>query len=175
MKEDVFEAEKQQLVVLDSHGFETKAKRREWTPSGAAPAPSTPLPSIPIPRRPVWTSSMTAEALQAAEHAAFLTWRRGLAELEEGGGGVDDPLREKRGGVEAAVASHRALCGSGHDSRREESSAVSKRRHGEIRRGGGAERRGKWGEVECAGHQQGGLPVGGAEEGCGCSTSIERE
>ena len=85
MKEDAFEAEKQQLVVLDSHGFEAKAKRREWTPQAAPVAPAGPLPAIPIPRRPAWTSSMTAEALQAAEQAAFLTWRRSLAELEESG------------------------------------------------------------------------------------------
>ena len=87
-KEEAFEAEKQQLVVLEQSGFEARAKKREYTAhplSSPSSLPSAPLPSIPIPRRPQWTTSMSAEELAHLERDAFLAWRRSLAELEEAG------------------------------------------------------------------------------------------
>ncbi|KAL2620571.1 hypothetical protein R1flu_000776 [Riccia fluitans] len=39
--------------------------------------------NLTVPRRPEWNSGMTAEELDAIERKAFLTWRRGLASLEE--------------------------------------------------------------------------------------------
>ena len=92
--EETFEAEKQQMVVLQSDAFEAKTSKREYNSSAfASPTPAsanTPastaasaLPSIPIPRRPQWTASMSAEELALAERDAFLTWRRQLAVLED--------------------------------------------------------------------------------------------
>ena len=94
--EETFEAEKQQLVVLQSDAFEAKTSKREYNASAfvspdpatatSASSPSssaTALPSIPIPRRPQWTSSMSAEELSLAERDSFLAWRRQLASLED--------------------------------------------------------------------------------------------
>ena len=96
--EETFEAEKQQLVVLQSDAFEAKTSKREYNSSAfVSPTPATaasssaaptsvafvPIPSIPIPRRPHWTSSMSAEELSLAERDSFLGWRRQLASLEE--------------------------------------------------------------------------------------------
>ncbi|KAG0618856.1 hypothetical protein M758_4G095800 [Ceratodon purpureus] len=39
--------------------------------------------SLTIPRRPKWTASMTPQQLDLNERQSFLTWRRGLAELED--------------------------------------------------------------------------------------------
>ncbi len=36
-----------------------------------------------VPRRPAWTKETTREELEKNEKAAFLEWRRKLAELEE--------------------------------------------------------------------------------------------
>ncbi|PKS07985.1 hypothetical protein jhhlp_006597 [Lomentospora prolificans] len=38
---------------------------------------------LTVPRRPQWDASTTPEELAALERASFLSWRRGLAELEE--------------------------------------------------------------------------------------------
>ncbi|KAI9894455.1 MAG: hypothetical protein M1814_003213 [Vezdaea aestivalis] len=38
---------------------------------------------LTVPRRPAWTSSTTKEQLNRQEKEALLTWRRGLAQLEE--------------------------------------------------------------------------------------------
>ena len=97
--EETFEAEKQQLVVLQSDAFEANTSKREYNSAAfVSPAPSAAtsaassssssaaaagLPSIPIPRRPQWTTSMSAEELAIAERDAFLTWRRQLATLED--------------------------------------------------------------------------------------------
>ena len=93
--EETFEAEKQQLVVLQSDAFEARTSKREYNSSAfVSPAPASSntatspssapsLPSIPIPRRPQWTTSMSAEELSVAERDAFLTWRRQLASLED--------------------------------------------------------------------------------------------
>lgn len=39
--------------------------------------------SLTIPRRPKWTASMTPQQLDINERQSFLTWRRGLAALED--------------------------------------------------------------------------------------------
>ncbi|KKA28405.1 hypothetical protein TD95_000231 [Thielaviopsis punctulata] len=39
--------------------------------------------SLTVPRRPHWDSTTTPEELDRAEKAAFLNWRRGLAEVQE--------------------------------------------------------------------------------------------
>ncbi|XP_021720573.1 GTPase LSG1-2-like [Chenopodium quinoa] len=39
--------------------------------------------SLRVPRRPPWTAEMTVDELDINEKQAFLTWRRGLAKLEE--------------------------------------------------------------------------------------------
>ncbi|KAG6551011.1 hypothetical protein Mapa_007244 [Marchantia paleacea] len=39
--------------------------------------------NLTVPRRPAWNSGMTADELDAHERKAFLTWRRGLARLED--------------------------------------------------------------------------------------------
>lgn len=38
--------------------------------------------NLPIPRRPPWTREMSAEDVDKNEKAAFLSWRRGIADLE---------------------------------------------------------------------------------------------
>ena len=93
--EETFEAEKQQMVVLQSDAFEARTSKREYNSSAfVSPAPAsansasasadpTSLPSIPIPRRPQWNAGMSAEELGLAERDAFLTWRRQLAALED--------------------------------------------------------------------------------------------
>jgi len=48
---------------------------------------------VPIPRRPRW-EDLSAEALQQAEHDAFLAWRRELADLEEEVGAVMTPYEK---------------------------------------------------------------------------------
>ena len=39
--------------------------------------------SVPVPRRPVWREGQTADELEQNERAAFLEWRRNMADLEE--------------------------------------------------------------------------------------------
>ncbi|KAF9447793.1 P-loop containing nucleoside triphosphate hydrolase protein [Macrolepiota fuliginosa MF-IS2] len=45
-----------------------------------------------VPRRPPWTKVMTPTELDRQEKAAFLEWRRGLAELQEAGGFLLTPF-----------------------------------------------------------------------------------
>lgn len=45
-----------------------------------------------VPRRPAWDASTTPAQLERAEKDAFLEWRRGLAELQEGVGVVLTPF-----------------------------------------------------------------------------------
>ncbi|KAN0060323.1 hypothetical protein ACQY0O_007652 [Thecaphora frezii] len=45
-----------------------------------------------VPRRPAWTSATTRAQLERREKDAFLEWRRGLAELQEGVGLVLTPF-----------------------------------------------------------------------------------
>jgi large subunit GTPase 1 len=39
---------------------------------------------LTLPRRPAWTESMSAEELDQLEQRTFLTWRRAIADMEEG-------------------------------------------------------------------------------------------
>jgi len=46
---------------------------------------------VPVPRRPTWDEDTSADELAALEGEAFLDWRRGLAQIEEGEGLVMTP------------------------------------------------------------------------------------
>ena len=49
---------------------------------------------VTVPRRPVWCEGQSAEELESNERAAFLDWRRGLADLEENQGYLLTPFEK---------------------------------------------------------------------------------
>ncbi|WIA13595.1 hypothetical protein OEZ85_007161 [Tetradesmus obliquus] len=76
-----FTAERYQPVVISSSAHSTLAAEQSAALRAAAEARN--VHKLCIPRRPEWDASTTPEQLDAQEKAAFLSWRRQLAVLEE--------------------------------------------------------------------------------------------
>lgn len=80
-----FTARRGELLVLGSEAHTEAPKER---------APSSFDKSISVPRRPAWTVGQSAEELDAQERAAFLEWRRSLADIEEEQGYLLTPFEK---------------------------------------------------------------------------------
>ncbi|KAJ8598104.1 hypothetical protein CTAYLR_005590 [Chrysophaeum taylorii] len=65
--------------------------------AAAAAAEGRLFEPLAVPRRPSWDEKTSAEELASREDAAFLTWRRGVAEIEEA-------ERSRRAGLASTVA-----------------------------------------------------------------------
>ena len=72
-----FEAEKEQVVILDKNAFQVK--NIEATPEQVSEQ-LTNLHHLAVPRRPPWTMETTARELDENERVSFLEWRRNLVE-----------------------------------------------------------------------------------------------
>jgi large subunit GTPase 1 len=70
-----FAARRGEVIVLASEA-------RTVTAHGA-PRDASVATDLPVPRRPIWKEGMGAEELDERERAAFVGWRRSLANLEE--------------------------------------------------------------------------------------------
>jgi len=86
MAKQSFEALHPSAVVVSEK--ELVAKARDAT----VPRPELSHVTVPIPKRPEWDETTTPEELHQAENAAFLAWRRELAELEESTDAVTTPF-----------------------------------------------------------------------------------
>jgi large subunit GTPase 1 len=64
------------------------------SPAERAAAEAAAARLLRLPRRPAWTPSTPAHELDAAERAAFIEWRRGLAVLEEQAGTTLTPFEK---------------------------------------------------------------------------------
>jgi len=79
-----FESEKQQFVVLDSHGsaYQPNQRQVQWLDQ-APPKLQFSFEELSVPRRPKWDETTTPEALDRNENESFLEWRRAIAAKEE--------------------------------------------------------------------------------------------
>ena len=78
-----FASRRGETLILSSHARTETAKVR---------APDD--VRVPIPRRPAWHAGQPADELAANERAAFLEWRRGMANLEEHRGYLLTPFEK---------------------------------------------------------------------------------
>lgn len=85
-----FEAERGHTVIVDSGATLVQLRAESQCSMEAQALARRAL--IPIPRRPAWDTEMSAEALTEAEGKSFVTWRRGLASLEEEQGFIMTPF-----------------------------------------------------------------------------------
>ena len=78
-----FSARRGETVIVGSEARTEKERVR--APAGLR---------VPVPRRPAWHAGQSAAELEANERAAFLEWRRGMAELEENKGYLLTPFEK---------------------------------------------------------------------------------
>ena len=79
MSEQEFLAEKQNVTVLDKKSFLAPEKN---TLSASQMQVDAIMKHLSVPRRPAWNRDMTADLVDANERAAFLEWRKSLADVE---------------------------------------------------------------------------------------------
>ncbi|GAM27199.1 hypothetical protein SAMD00019534_103740 [Acytostelium subglobosum LB1] len=98
MEQRVFEAEKQNVVVLmkTSSTVLSKEEREIKTLEHKQQLEKNNQfwNSLTIPRRPFWDENTTTEQLLASEKESFYNWRRSLAKLEEDNGLIITPFEK---------------------------------------------------------------------------------
>ncbi|EGG19520.1 GTPase [Cavenderia fasciculata] len=98
MEQKVFEAEKQNVVVLlkTSSTVMTQEERTQRTLEHQQVMEKNKLfwNSLTIPRRPYWDETTTTEELLLNEKESFYNWRKGLAKLEEEEGLIVTPYEK---------------------------------------------------------------------------------
>ena len=90
-----FTAERRGVKVIDTSGSRTRHNPYLLTPQQEAEVLENQRANkdrLRVPRRPRWNERTTPAQLERAEKDAFLTWRRGLAELQDGIGFVLTPF-----------------------------------------------------------------------------------